>query len=109
MTTNDEPVVYTAAELLDFKAGLDEFFATQAQEEYEVRIDVRPSGWSSHFKLVKRLPAVTPNLTAVANITHPAFIAQLVDQLISVIEDPHKAVIVEAEIVDERDGAEVAS
>lgn len=78
-------VTYTADELRGFKTDLDQFFDGQPDDPaYEHKLDVRLSGWSSHYKLVNKVPVAT-NM-AVARITSPAFISQLVDQLLDVME-----------------------
>ena len=88
MTTDDEgPVVYTLEELTELKAGLDEFFESIGGGDYETKLDIRTSGWSAHFKLPRKFPSVTNNLTGVARITHPALISQLIDQLVSHMEE----------------------
>lgn len=83
---SDDTVTYTVDELRDFKTGLDAFFDGQPDPAFEQKMDLRPSGWSTHFKLGKKLPSVTPNLTGLAQITNPALMSQLVDQLLDVME-----------------------
>jgi hypothetical protein len=87
MANEADLVTYSIDELKDFRRVLDEFFAGQPDEEFELKIDARLNGWTAHFKLPNRLPSVTPNLLDVARFTNPGFVGQLVDQLIVEMEN----------------------
>lgn len=82
---SDTPT-YSLAELREFKARFDDFFDYQADERHEHKINARRSGWTAHFHLARPLPSVTDNLLGVAQVVNPAFVAQLVDQLIDEME-----------------------